>query len=62
LFAAEGRNEASTAEEESSGRITFTRVHCGKHLDLRFKVEAVIGSEYIDSTPITIRGSFSARG
>ncbi len=62
LFAAEARNEASTAEEESSGKITFTKVQCGKRLDLRFKVDAVMGSEFSDGTPLTIRGSFSARG
>ena len=62
LFAGDGRNEASTAEEEASGRITFTRVRCGKRLDLRFRVDGVMGSEFFDGTSIAIRGSFSARG
>ena len=63
LFAADGRNEASTAEEESSGRITFTKARCGRTtLDVRFKVDAVMGSEFSDGTPVRIRGSFSARG
>ncbi len=62
LFAGDGRNEASTAEEESSGRITFTRARCGTRLDLRFRVDGVMGSEFSDGTSIAIRGSFSARG
>ncbi len=62
LFAADGRNEASTAEEESRGQITFTRVRCGKRLDLRFRVDAVMGGEFSDGTPVAIRGTFSARG
>ena len=62
LFAAGGRNEASTAEEESSGRITFSRVRCGSRLDVRFRVDAVMGSEFSDGTAIAIRGTFSARG
>jgi hypothetical protein len=62
LFAAHDRNEASSAEEESSGRITLSKVQCGKRLDIRFKVDAVLGSEFSDGTPVTMRGSFSARG
>lgn len=63
LFAADGRNEASTAEEESSGRMTFTKARCGRTtLDVRFKVDAVMGSEFSDGAPLRIRGSFSAHG
>jgi hypothetical protein len=63
LFAADGRNEASSAEEESSGRMTFTRARCGRTtLDVRFRVDAVLGSEFFDGAPVRIRGSFSARG
>jgi hypothetical protein len=63
LFAATGGNEASSAEEESRGRITFTKARCGRTtLDLRFTVDAVMGSELSDGAPIAIRGTFSARG
>jgi len=63
LFAADGRNEASSAEEEAGGRMTFSRARCGRtSLDLRFTVDAVMGSELSDGTPIAIRGTFSARG
>jgi hypothetical protein len=50
------------APEEASGRITLTRVRCGRRLDLRFRVDAVMGSELSDGAPIAIRGRFSARG
>lgn len=62
LFASDGRNEASTAEEESSGRMTFSRVRCGaRSMEIRFRVDGVMGSEFSDGTPIAIRGRFSAR-
>ena len=61
LFATDGRNEASTAEEESSGQITFSRARCGSHMDIRFRVDGVMGSEFSDATAIAIRGTFSAR-
>ena len=59
----EGRNEFNSDQEESSGRITFSRVHCGaKRTDIRFRADAVIGSEFFDGTSVAMRGSFSARG
>ena len=62
LFAADGRNEASTAEEESSGRITFTRRSLRLAPGHPLRVDGVMGSEFSDGTPIAIRGTFSARG
>ena len=58
----DGRNEFTTAEEESSGRVVFSSVRCGRRLHIRFRVNGVIGSEFFDGTPVTVRGSFSARG
>ena len=60
LFAAAGKNEASTAEEEASGRISFSRVRCGQRLAVRFRVRAVLGSEFFEGDELTMRGSFSA--
>jgi hypothetical protein len=59
LFAADGTNELSSAEDEASGRITFSRVRCGRRLAVRFRVRAVLGSE-ISGDPLTVRGAFSA--
>jgi hypothetical protein len=60
LFATDGQNEVSSAEEEASGRIRFDRVRCGRRLAVRFRIRAVLGSELFDGEPVSVRGSFSA--
>ena len=60
LFAVDGDNEASSAEEEASGRITFTRVRCGRRLAVRFQVDAVLGSELFGGGALAMHGSFRA--
>jgi hypothetical protein len=60
LFAVDGDDEASSSEEEASGRITFRRVRCGRRLAVRFRVRAVLGSEFSDGAALTLRGSFRA--
>jgi hypothetical protein len=61
LFALDGTNELSSAEEEASGRIAFGRVRCGRRLAVRFRVGGALGSELSDGGPLNVRGSFSAR-
>jgi hypothetical protein len=58
LFALDGANELSSGVERASGRITFQRVRCGRRLAVRFRVRAVLGSEFIDGDPVTVRGRF----
>jgi hypothetical protein len=60
LFAVDGDNEASSSEEEASGRISFSRVRCGRRLAVRFRVRAVLGSEFFDGDALAMRGSFHA--
>jgi hypothetical protein len=60
LFATDGQNEVSSAEEEASGRIRFDRARCGRRLAVRFRIRAVLGSELFDGEPVSVRGSFSA--
>ena len=60
LFAVDGGNEVSSAEEEASGRISFTRVRCGRRLAVRFRVDAVLGSELFGGEALTMRGAFRA--
>ena len=60
LFAVERENELSSAEEEASGRITFGAVRCGRRLAVRFRVDAVLGSEFFGGETVTMRGSFRA--
>jgi hypothetical protein len=58
LFALDGANELSSGVEQASGRITFQRVRCGSRPAVRFRVRAVLGSEFFDGEPMTVRGSF----
>ena len=60
LFAVDRENELSSAEEEASGRITFGAVRCGRRLAVRFRVDAVLGSEFFGGETVTMRGSFRA--
>ena len=61
LFAVDGTNELSSAEEEASGRIVFRRARCGRRLAVRVRVDATLGSELSDGEPLTVTGSFAAR-
>jgi hypothetical protein len=60
LFAGDGTNELSTAEEEASGKLTFRRARCGPRLRIRVRVDATLGSEFSDGEPMRVRGSFTA--
>jgi hypothetical protein len=60
LFAVDGDNEVSSSEEEASGQISFGRVRCGRRLAVRFRVRAVLGSEFFGGDALTMRGSFHA--
>jgi hypothetical protein len=60
LFALDGDNELSSAEEEARGRISFGKVRCGHRLAVRFRVRAVLGSELFAGDPLRVRGAFRA--
>jgi hypothetical protein len=60
LFAYDGDNEASSAEEESAGTIRFGRVRCGRRMRISFRLEGRLGSEFSDRGPISVSGSFGA--
>jgi hypothetical protein len=60
FFATNGRNEVNSDTEESSGRIRFQRVSCGKRLRIAFTFSGRVGSEFGDGEPLLVRGSFSA--
>ena len=60
FFATDGRNELNSDTDESSGRIRFQRVGCGKRLRIAFTFNGRVGSEFGDGDPLTVRGSFSA--
>ena len=58
VFAHDGTNEASTAEEGSSGSLTFQSISCDEGGTVAFTLDAVLGSELADLGPITAKGTF----
>jgi hypothetical protein len=61
LFVADGANEASTAEEESSGSMEFSRVSCRRGGLVAFSIRAVLGSEFSGGEPVRVSGTYSGR-
>lgn len=61
LFAADGPTEASTAEEEASGSMTFTHFSCRRGGTVAFRIKAVLGSELSDGDGVRVRGTFRGR-
>jgi hypothetical protein len=55
---AETGNEASTTGEDSSGKVVFSRADCSVGSAVEFTIEAVVDSEFGDSEPITVKGTF----
>lgn len=59
LFAAWGTNqENSSQEEDSHGRLVVNELRCGQAGSVAFSVDATLGSEYHDGSPIRVRGRF----
>jgi hypothetical protein len=60
VFVNEGANEASTAESNASGTITFEKIDCGSGGSIRFHINAVLGSEFSGGPSITASGTFTS--
>lgn len=58
LFAFDAPIEASTAEEESSGSMVFSHLSCRLGSVVEFSVEAVLGSELFEGTPVQVSGTY----
>ena len=58
LFVLDPPNEVSSGEGDSSGSITFEELNCAIGGQVRFTIDAVLGSELGDGAPIRVRGSF----
>jgi Kelch motif len=60
VFATDARtgNEASTEEEEARGSASFAPVRCVPGRHVRFTINAVLGSEFGDGTPIRVSGAY----
>lgn len=61
LFVADAPIEASTAEEEASGSLTFSRLSCRRGRTVAFRIDAVLGSELIDGDRVRVSGTFRGR-
>lgn len=61
LFVGGIRNEASTAEEESSGSMAFSRVSCRRGGVVAFRIDAVLGSEFFDGALVHVSGTYRGR-
>jgi len=60
IFVLDPPNELSTQESESGGSITFQQLGCGSGGEVQFSIDAVIGSEVTDGTPVSVTGTFRA--
>ena len=61
LFVADGANEASTAEEESSGSMEFSRLTCRRGGVVAFSIQGSLGSEYSDGESVRVSGTYRGR-
>jgi hypothetical protein len=61
LFAldADRHNELSSSDEEARGRLVFSKATCDD--GVRFRLEAHLGSEFLDQPGIDVRGRFTSR-
>jgi hypothetical protein len=60
LFAAAGRNEASSSEEEATGSLVFDQVSCSNGPRVKLRINARLGSELFDGAAIRVTGSIRA--
>lgn len=58
LFAFDAPIEVSSAEEESSGSIVFSRLSCQLGGVVEFTVQAVLGSELFDGKFVQVSGTY----
>jgi hypothetical protein len=61
LFAVDGENELSTAEEESRGRVFYRRISCRPGALVSFRIDARLGSELFAFATISVSGTFRGR-
>jgi hypothetical protein len=58
LFVFDAAIEASSAEEESSGSMVFSRVSCRFGGVVEFSIDAVLGSEFFNGKRVRVSGTF----
>lgn len=59
LYDASTDNEVSTQADDSSGSITFQELDCSEGGEVRFTIDATIGSEFGGGESVDVSGSFT---
>ncbi len=60
IFVYDPPNDVSTHDNESIGAITFQKLDCEIGGQVQFSIDAVIGNESSDSSPVHVTGTFRA--
>jgi hypothetical protein len=61
VFVYDAAIEASSAEEESSGSMVFSRLNCKLGGVVEFSIDAILGSEFSDGEPVQVSGTYRGR-
>ena len=61
VYDAKTRNEASSETEGTRGRVTFGKAACTRGSAIELHIDATLGSEFGDGTPIKVTGTFVGR-
>lgn len=61
IYDAEDDNDLSTQESDSRGSITFQELSCERGGEVRFTIDADVGSELGGAPSVEVTGSFSGR-
>ena len=61
IYDAEDDNDLSTQESESDGSITFQSLSCERGGEVRFTIDADVGSEFGGAPFVQVTGSFEGR-
>jgi hypothetical protein len=58
LFVFDAAIEASSAEEESSGSMVFSKLSCRLGATVEFQIDAVLGSEFFNGKRVRVFGTY----
>jgi hypothetical protein len=61
LFLLDPPNELATSTVVSGGFVVFHRLPCKSGTTVDFSIDAIMGSEYGEMPPVTVRGRFAAQ-
>jgi hypothetical protein len=59
IFLLDSPNELNTNTEDATGTIVFHKIPCQSGNEVDFTIDAVLGSEFGEGTPVVMRGRYS---